>query len=95
MDEILHRIREAFNKGKIVFSKHARDRALGRVISNGDIYNAVANGEIVEVRRNEEFGVDDYAIEGPGLDPQHRIRVVVSFVDIKGERVIIITLINI
>ncbi|RYZ87569.1 MAG: DUF4258 domain-containing protein [Proteobacteria bacterium] len=95
MTPTLQRIRDAFKQGRIIISRHARERSMERNVTTGDMHNAIENGHITEVRLNPEFGVDDYAIEGPGLDHEKVVRVVVSFVETsRGESVIVITLIH-
>ena len=95
MSPTLQKIREAFKEGRIVITRHARERSAERSVSTGDMHNAIENGRITEIRPNLEHGVDDYAIEGPGLDSERLIRVVVSFVETnRGEAVIVITLIQ-
>lgn len=74
----LQRIREAFKSGRIIITRHARERSAERSVSTGDMHNAIENGHITEIRPNLEHRVDDYAIEGPGLDPGRVIKVVVS-----------------
>lgn len=95
MSPTLLKIREAFKEGRIVISRHARERSAERSVSIGDMHNAIENGHIAEVRPNLDYGVDDYAIEGPGLDPERLVRVVVSFIETnRKEAVIVITMIQ-
>jgi len=53
---MIEQIRAKIQAGQFEFSKHAVDRSILRVVSVQEMYEAVANGEIIEDYPDDKYG---------------------------------------